>query len=183
MIRRATLSDVAEIAHIHVDSWKNIYRGIIPDSYLSGLSYDESEMKWKDRIVSESREPSFQYTLVAEDEIEQQIVGFASGGKTRSNNSDYDGELYSIYIQQDFRGKRIGKKLVDALVEKLIKEDYHSMIVWVLAKNPYKGFYKKLGGEYVRSQEAMIGTSSFEEVSYGWKDLNVFKTQRKQITN
>jgi hypothetical protein len=47
------------------------------------------------------------------------------------------------------------------------------MIVWVLRDNaPARRFYERLGGKYVRSQPITIGTTTLEEVSYGWRTLD-----------
>jgi hypothetical protein len=51
------------------------------------------------------------------------------------------------------------------------------MLVWVLAKNPYRKFYDKLGGKYIRSKEIEIGGTTYEEVAYGWKDLRAITDQ------
>ena len=51
------------------------------------------------------------------------------------------------------------------------------MLVWVLAKNPYRRFYEKLGGKYLRSQQIDIGGSSYEEIAYGWEDLDAMITR------
>lgn len=38
--RQATSQDAKRIAKVHVDSWRTTYQGIIPDSYLDGLTYE-----------------------------------------------------------------------------------------------------------------------------------------------
>ncbi len=36
-IRAARLEDAGAIAHVHVESWRTTYAGIVPDAYLAGL--------------------------------------------------------------------------------------------------------------------------------------------------
>ena len=48
---------------------------------------------------------------------------------------------------------------------------YPSMLVWVLAANPARGFYESLGGAFVRSRELELGGETHEEVGYGWLDV------------
>jgi GNAT superfamily N-acetyltransferase len=91
---------------------------------------------------------------------------------------EYAGELYAIYLLEGYRGRGIGQKLALNLVEKLVEDGYNSMLVWVLAKNPYREFYEKLGGVYVRSQQIEIGGASFEEAAYGWKSLDGFNREK-----
>ena len=55
-----------------MDTWRAAYKGIVPDDYLEGLSYDESERFWQDVIAVGDG-----CVFVAEDGGE--VFGFASG--------------------------------------------------------------------------------------------------------
>ena len=172
-IRQAVPSDSADIARVHVDSWKTAYRGIIADDYLDSLSYEERERRWFENLSSTGR-----FVFVAEDSTseptEKKIIGFCSGGRNSSSiDSEYAAELGSIYILQEHRGRGVGKALVHSLAMSLVEVGFSSMIVWVLSKNPYRRFYESLHGKYVRSAEIQIGGSTFEEVAYGWTDMRV----------
>lgn len=105
IIRKATLNDAAGIAKVHVDSWRSTYRGIVSDDFLSSLSYENREERWKN-FMSNNEEQ--QYLFVAE---EGKFVGFASGGQNRTDVNDYIGELFAIYILEDFQKKGIGRAL------------------------------------------------------------------------
>lgn len=41
MIRRGVTEDLAAVARIHVDAWKQVYRGIMPEEVLEKRNYDE----------------------------------------------------------------------------------------------------------------------------------------------
>ncbi len=170
-VRRAVASDSAAIARVHVDSWRTAYKGIIDENYLASLSYVDREAMWSQAIGNAGN-----IVLVAEDTPinvpAKTVVGFVSGGTNRAKDTSYAGELYAIYILEEYRGKGIGKKLVRSLVQRLADLNIDSMLVWVLAKNPYRQFYERLGGLFVTSQEIQIGGANFEEIAYGWKDLN-----------
>ncbi len=47
IIRKAELKDISGIAKVHVDSWRTTYKGIVPDSFLDNLSYENREQIWK----------------------------------------------------------------------------------------------------------------------------------------
>ena len=38
--------------------------------------------------------------------------GLANGDRNRTGITDYDGELYAIYILEQYQGNGVGKKLV-----------------------------------------------------------------------
>ena len=40
-IRRATSSDAANIAKVHVDSWRTTYQNVLPTDFLESLSYEK----------------------------------------------------------------------------------------------------------------------------------------------
>ena len=171
-LREAVFTDAASIARVHIDSWRTTYRGIVSDSHLASLSYDQRENWWKSALENE-----ISIVFVAESEEPKQIIGFVKGGQERSNNPEYTGELGAIYLLEDYRRQGIGKRLVITLVKKLIERGHNSMLVWVLAKNPYRKFYEKLGGKYLSSKQIEIGGPSYEEIAYGWKDLDAMITR------
>jgi GNAT superfamily N-acetyltransferase len=110
IVREAELADALAIAHVHVDSWRTTYRGIVPDDYLAGLSYDRRAATWAN-ILGDRAGVSFVY--VAEDDGGA-VVGFVSGGPIRDAIPDYDGELYAIYLLEPFHRRDIGRQLVAA---------------------------------------------------------------------
>ncbi len=171
-IRDATVSDAQKISQVHIDTWKTAYRGIVPQDYLDNLSYKEREERWTNILTNlEAVKSNKSFTLVAEVEDER-LVGFASAGKERSQDPVYSGELYGIYILQDWQKKRIGTVLVKETVRRLINEGFCSMLVWVLADNPSRLFYESLGGKPIRTQLIKIGGADLKEVAYGWQRVS-----------
>ena len=45
-IRPARLEDVTAIARVHIDTWRTTFTGIVPQTYLDQLTYEESEEIW-----------------------------------------------------------------------------------------------------------------------------------------
>lgn len=109
------------------------------------------------------------FVLVAEDESGT-IVGFVSGGRERSGDTTYTGELYAIYLLEPFQGQGIGRQLTVALVRSLIEAGIPSLLLWVLAENPSRRFYEALGGQPVYEKMVTIGGTPLLEVGYGWRE-------------
>jgi ribosomal protein S18 acetylase RimI-like enzyme len=168
IIRQATLADAAAIAKVRVDTWRMAYRGIIPEDYLSKMSYEESEQSWV-RYLSEG-ESAKTWTYVAVDE-RGQIVGFVSGGTGRDDDPVYKSELYAIYILQGYQGRGIGRLLTLVLVERLVQAGYDSMLLWVFANNPARRFYEALGGKLVKTNQFELSGVMIDEVAYGWLNI------------
>jgi ribosomal protein S18 acetylase RimI-like enzyme len=167
VIRKARPEDAPGIAKVHVDTWRSTYTGIIPDDYLDKLSYDQAENMWRQRISS-LEPPGLIYVVEIPEGV---IVGFATGGPERTGDHSYDSEIYAIYVLKQFQGRGIGRRLTSAMCQRLTQEGFQSLLIWVLEKNPSRGFYEKLRGENVAEQEIEIGGVSLPEVGYEWEDI------------
>jgi GNAT superfamily N-acetyltransferase len=170
-IRPAVIHDARAIAEVHVASWKSTYRGIFPEALLNGLSVARRESFWRESLGA--HEPSSVTTLAGCDAYGN-VVAFVSGGKERTGQLGCDGEIYAIYALQEAQRKGLGALLVRQFAHELDARGFGSMAVWVLALNPSRGFYERLGGSVIGQQEIERGGQPFIEVAYGWQSLNVF---------
>jgi ribosomal protein S18 acetylase RimI-like enzyme len=167
-IREAIPEDASGIAQVHIQSWQTSYRGMVPDEVLDNLSIKRREGYWQ-QITSGSE--ILHFVFVAENEQEE-VVGFASGGRSRQESLPFAGELYAIYLLEAYKRQGIGIKLFQAAIERLIVEGIDSMMLWVLADNyPARRFYEKMAGKYVTEQTITIGGKELLEVAYGWDKL------------
>ena len=169
LIRPAVPSDAPGLALVHVESWRETYRGIIPDVVLDGLSVERRAANWT-QMLSQPDAPGVTY--VVEDDS-RRIVGFASGGLEREGDPDYTGELYAIYVLKAAQGRGLGLALTEAVAVSLLQLGCVSMLVWVLADNPAREFYAHLGGTVIREKTIDIGGAPLREVAYGWRDMRI----------
>src|SRR6267378_1264318 len=143
MIRLALPNDAAEIARVHVESWRSSYRGLLADEFLDSLSEAGYTDRWR-RVIGDGASRVF---VVEEPEG---VVGFASGGRERAGESGFEGELFAIYIVARSQRKGHGRELVRSIADALHDMGLRDMIVWVLRDNAAaRGFYERLGGTYV----------------------------------
>jgi ribosomal protein S18 acetylase RimI-like enzyme len=167
-IRLATPDDIPAIARVHLDSWRNTYRGIMPDDYLDNLTYEEREQVWAG-VLGNPENRSF--ALVAEDE-ENRIVGFGAAGLSESNDPAYEGELFALHVVRDYHGRGVGHHLISAVADRLVQMGIHSMILWVINGNPAYGFYERLGAARLYEREFEFGGVMLTEMGYGWTDTS-----------
>lgn len=167
-IRAANLDDAGAMARVHVDSWRTTYPGIVPAEYLAGLSYRKRELVWIDILAAGRPAES---NFVAETDCGE-IVGFAGGGPKREGNPAYPGELYAVYLLEEYQRAGVGRRLVSAVARQLLADGFPSMLTWVLEDNcPARRFYEGLGGTEVGRQTITIGGADLVEVAYGWRDV------------
>lgn len=162
-IRTATADDAAGIAHVHVESWRTTYVGIVPDEYLAGLDETLRVKLWKERLSTNS------VVLVAE--RAGKVVGFADAGRIREPVETCDAELYALYLLREIQGRGIGSRLLKTAAEEMEKQGFHGMAVWVLERNPSRNFYERNGGKLATSKVIEIGGARLMEVAYCWTDL------------
>lgn len=166
-IRIAQPNDADGIAHVHVDTWRTSYVGIVPDEHLAQLSYEKRAERWRENFATFT--PA-QFVFVATDESNR-VIGFALGGPERENDPIYKGELYGLYLLKEYQRRGIGRQLVVTVVNRLSQAGFRTMLIWVLAENPARDFYAALGGKPVREKMVTIGGKALREIGYGWDDI------------
>ncbi|MGO4886177.1 GNAT family N-acetyltransferase [Anaerobacillus sp. MEB173] len=172
-IRKATEEDVLGIARVYVDGWKTTYRGLVPEDYLDGLSYEEAEQKWLNFLNAEN-EP-FMYIAIRE---EDNIIGFVAGKSIDDEN--FGGELYALYLLEECRGLGVGRQLFSAIAKHFKEIGITSIMVWVMEQNKYGlGFYESMGGKEYFRRKSEFGGMTVDDVAYGWKDVSVLCIQEE----
>ena len=142
-IRPSRKTDARSISRIYTQTWQDTYLGLVPFGYLYNMSVSRLEQGFMNELKSNTV-----IGYVAEDD--GGLVGFVSGGYERQGDAVYSGEIYALYVLKNFQRQGIGAELVSALANRLNHFGIYSMLVWVLEHNPYRRFYEKLSGMYLR---------------------------------
>ena len=189
-IEQARPGDGAGIARVQVATWQTTYRGLVPEAYLDAMAEEPRARMWEEVIARDRGDGASAFVMVAvaagpEQDVDpapglpgstgeergRTVVGFAAAGPERSGDPEFQGELGAIYVLREFQGQGVGRRLVAAVVDGLRARGHRSMLVWVLAGNPYRRFYESLGGVHVRTRTIEIGGVKLPEFGYGWRDL------------
>lgn len=136
-LRRARVSDVAEIAALHVGIWQEAYAGIMDAAYLEALDSTEWAGLWRVRLLS----GLYQDSWVATDaEAGHAIVGFVAVGVARDHPPVADNELYVLNASAAVRGSGVSALLLEKVLGR------GSMSLWVVEENPRAvAFYERRG--------------------------------------
>ena len=170
IIRKATEGDAAGIANIHINSWREVYKDLLPQDYLNDLplEFNDRYELWME-VTAVSTHPTF----VAED-TRYGIIGFVSSGDARDEKYAGYEEVYSIYLLQKFQGKGIGYKLLKTLFTDFSNKGYSKTYVWVLKDNSFTSFYERTGAIMTGDiSEDMIGDKKIELVCMEWSSLKI----------
>jgi len=171
VIRTATLLDAPAIARVQVDSWRETYRGIVPDEFLANLSYERPEQMWRRGLEN----PDWAGVILVSEVTGNGVVGFVAGGPPQEPEEGFACQLWAIYLLQAHQGKGLGRQLFTRFSEAMLSRGNPSMFLWVLAENPTVKFYQHLGGVEVREKEVEIGGKKLLEYAYGWPDLGAVR--------
>lgn len=154
-IREATIDDLEIISKIHVDAWKDTYKGIVPETHLSKMSYDIQREKWKKRLFTDNINNEKMFLL----ETEDRILGFSSGNSIDENRA----RINTIYFVNDARGQGHGTELFNYTIKKLNR---NIIEVWCFEENENRVFYEKLGGSPGDRQCVQLGEKVLVELQY-----------------
>lgn len=137
--RKAELSDVDDIAEIHVDSWRKAYTGIIPQGVLDGLSVTSRAERLREYLSNTSL-GTHTYVVSNLDTV----VGFATIGPARDLDAEPGfNELYAIYLRADSWGSGAGRELLRVTLE---EHPSPTTWLWVLQANERaQRFYRRNG--------------------------------------
>ncbi|UZD61850.1 GNAT family N-acetyltransferase [Brevibacterium sp. JSBI002] len=155
-VRPPEPADAAAMARVHVDTWLETYRGIMPDELLDAPDLIDRRRQMWTQILAEAAPSKFTCAVA---ESDGEIVGIAMAGppeNTESAEDDIDagGEhgstraarpedrhLYVLYAYRSMHGTGVGQDLLDAVIDPSV-----TTALWVADPNPRaQAFYSKNG--------------------------------------
>ena len=172
-LRQATASDSLAVARVHVQSWRESFTGIVPQSFLDEMSVENRAQAFRTRFGTDS------YRMVIAETPTNGVIGFADFGTARETDRPYQAELYAIYLLRDFQREGAGTRLFTLGVTFLVADGMNSMYVLALEASPYKSFYEKMGGRVVDREAIEIGGVKYAELIYGWDCLSWLCTKNE----
>ncbi|MCR9575622.1 GNAT family N-acetyltransferase [Vibrio alginolyticus] len=141
-LRLAEYKDYERIAHLHADSWKRHYRGILSDNYLEKEAIDDKLLIWQTRLTN----PPFNQHIVLAEE-----GGLLLGFVCVFGNHDFERGTFidALHVDDSYRGRGIGKQLLLAVAE--WQQQYFKdtgLYLEVVSQNISAiEFYRHIGGQ------------------------------------
>lgn len=160
-IRRFLNTDnIDDVSRVYALSWKNAYKGIVPQDYLNNLSED----RWSKKLIDQLSN----LWIICDG---KQIIGASTYAHARDEKYSGWGEIISIYLLPEYYHQGIGTKLLQASMNSLFSAGYEKLYLWVLEDNhPARRFYEKNGFDFNGDTlEYVIEGKPLNEVRYVFK--------------
>ncbi|BCW18059.1 N-acetyltransferase [Arthrobacter sp. NtRootA9] len=160
-VRRAAAPDVERLADVHVQCWRETYRGMLSDAFLASASRDDRLALW--RHLLDRPDPADAW--VACDGAT--VVGF-SGARTLPAPGSPEGhpppasgnlELWGLYLLASHQGLGLGRQLLEAALGS------RAASLWVAAGNSRAiGFYRRFGFEPDGAEDRLASWEDLPEI-------------------
>lgn len=160
-------ADAEALADVHVTSWRETYKGLLPDAYLARMSVPAHARRFAHQLLHPGPDD---VTLAAADRTG--IVGYAQGGPSR-RGAPGEAEVATLYLLRAVQRQGLGGRLLRGAARALAAHGARSLVISVLRDNlAARGFYEHLGGEAEPPrQERGPGGGLLFEVAYRWGDI------------
>ena len=180
-IRAATAADAPAIARVHVQAWRESYRGLVPDALLDALSVERNARMWASIIDSGDRVVVHVVEAAASEDTGQEagevsgIVGFGCAGDARDKALGSSGEVTAIYLLDRVKRRGLGRTLFGSLMRALAARGHAAVGLWVLIANEgTRRFYEAQGGRPGPTRVVNGTHGELNEIAYRWDDLARF---------
>jgi ribosomal protein S18 acetylase RimI-like enzyme len=167
-IRPARRGEAAQIAAVHVESWREAYAELLPQSMHEHNTEARRRTTWEGVLAEAARD-----VFVATHD--GAIVGFIAGGAMpdlihgRAPIPGFDAYVDALYVLAPWHGRGAGRALLDTLARRLAERGFRSLALHVVARNPARHFYERLGARFIRNEPAAIAAD--DGAAYGWDDI------------
>ena len=168
VVRTARPADAEGIARVEVETWRDAYPTLLPESFLiGGLDAAHRARVWRRRLAQRGAAE----TIIAALDTAAGVVGYAAFGPARTPALAPAAELYELYLLPDYQGLGLGRCLCGAVAERLTEAGTPSLCVEVLEGNVARFFYEAMGGRLAARKAHAFAGRNLPTLVYAWDDL------------
>ncbi len=177
-LRPARVDDRFALARLIVGGNIHAFRGRIPDACLMSLTVEESARNWAKNFAPDGSLALDGEHLVVAEVAGRDVIGVVMVGRdSRRVTADesvahrFPRDLSVLYVDPAWHRHGLGRRLLSHAAELLVGEGCGALLVRVVAENPNRAFYERMGAVRVGAQPYDWDGYATEEILYGWDDL------------
>jgi ribosomal protein S18 acetylase RimI-like enzyme len=158
-IRDAKKSEFPALAALQTRSWRDVYRGVLPDRYLDQEIEDDLSRRW------EVLQPSGDDLVLVADRAG--LLGFVTVW------CKPDPYIDNLHVEPGRRSGGVGELLMRTAARRLLQCGYDRVSLYVAAKNERAAnFYRRLGGRFGEIERLhQENGGDVDAISVLWTDL------------
>ena len=138
-LRDARRGDEPAVAEVHVRSWQEAYRELMPAEFLDGLDPRDRAARYE----FDGREGAPTTVLATAGES---LAGFVTFGPSRDEDAVGMGEIYALYVDPGRYHGGVGRLLMAEARRRLVEAGFRAAVLWVLQGNDRAAaFYEREG--------------------------------------
>lgn len=172
-VRAARHDDVAAVTSTQIRAWKHGYRNFLPEGPLEQMTGPAAEALWRrqwDEAITSPPSPRHRVLVAVEQVVldtdafpalgpggveaaaasrgAERVAGLASHAPAEDPDLDptTTGEMLTFLVDPDHVRRGHGSRLLNATVDHLREDGYHTIVTWVFADNhAVLGFLESAG--------------------------------------
>jgi ribosomal protein S18 acetylase RimI-like enzyme len=115
IIRKAFPQDAYNYTVCHISCWQSAYKGIVPDEFLKNM-LAEKERRFEKYKKAFTTVGDSEYYCVT---YAERMIGFIIIDKSLEEDKSGVGEIWAIYLIEEFCSKGYGKEMLDFAIKEL----------------------------------------------------------------
>jgi ribosomal protein S18 acetylase RimI-like enzyme len=138
--RPAQVADIPGLARLHVESWRETFRGLFSDAVLDDPDAVERRERFWTAALTDER---YSKNTAATATLDGKVVGLAMSGPALDEDATWESQLYVLYTYASVHGRGAGSALLNA-----VNDPGAAAGLWVVDPSPRaQAFYRKHGFE------------------------------------
>lgn len=115
-VRLAELADAPSMAKVHVDTWRETYRGLMSDAMLD----DPALLSWRKQFWAAAlTDLRYESNAVAVAFREGSLIGIAMSDPCLDGDEGLP-QLYLLYVFAEFHGSGVGEALLNTMLDRAL---------------------------------------------------------------
>ena len=160
-VEKSKKEDCKAIAEFVTRTWNETYCVIVNDEFLDNLENTE-EKRYINAINNFDEKSNMQYII----KKDNKIIAYLKLSKIKDDEYKEYIELQSLYVLKEYQKNGIGKELIQKAFNEAKKAGYKKMIIGCLEENKSNGFYKKMGGKFIKKRKFKLPNQTLYENVY-----------------
>jgi GNAT superfamily N-acetyltransferase len=165
-LRSHTMGDAEAIGRILAAGWQQAYGGFLTPAAMGQRNDPLARHTEIAEFLRDEFDPEVEGLIVAEDRAVDGFVHMVLEDKAEMGAA---GHVNLLYVDPAAQGQGLGRLLMRAAANWFADRVSGPIVLSAFARNPYRGFYDRIGGEVAKTRSFELEGQALESVIYRWE--------------